>query len=69
MRRNRDLRKMSITTLRDIAKGQMFTLAALMEREETETERYEKLRQEFILVKQLIEYKESLKKNKKFKKY
>lgn len=60
---------MSITALRDIAKGQMFTLAALMERDETESERYKKLRDEFVMVKQLIDWKQSQKKNKKFKKY
>lgn len=60
---------MNITALREIAKGQMFTLAALMERDETESERYKNLRDEFIMVKQLIDWKQSQKKNKKFKKY
>lgn len=58
-----------MTALREIAKGQMFTLAVMMEREETESERYKKLRDEFIMVKQLIDWKQSQKKNKKFKKY
>jgi len=63
-RKNRPIGKKSLTELREIAKGQMYTLASLMQTEKTETEAYEKLREEFAMVQAMIEIKKSLKKSK-----
>lgn len=63
-RKNRPIGKKSITELREIAKGQMYTLATLMQTEKTDTEAYKRLREEFAKVKAMIEIKKSLKKSK-----